>query len=75
MLWWVIIPNIPLDWAAVVDHHKALLGNKNRDMQSLCQKFCSLSWMKPHSGDAGSWHCGNLNQHEVCIVERWELTQ
>jgi hypothetical protein len=38
-----VTPIGPLEWALVVDHHKVLFGNKNRDMQSLQHKFNKLA--------------------------------
>jgi len=47
-----VTPIGPLEWALVVDHHKVLFGNKNRDMQSLQHKFNNLAGTTPPTGDA-----------------------
>jgi hypothetical protein len=47
-----IMPIGPLEWALVVDHHKVLFGNKNRDMQSLRHKFNTLAGTTPPTGNA-----------------------
>jgi len=47
-----VMPIGPLEWALVVDHHKVLFGNKNRDMQSLQRKFNALAGTTPSTGDA-----------------------
>jgi hypothetical protein len=47
-----VMPIGPLEWALVVDRHKVLFGNKNRDMQSLWRKFNALAGTTPPTGDA-----------------------
>jgi len=47
-----VMPIGPLEWALVVDRHKVLFGNKNRDMQSLRRKFNALAGTTPPTGDA-----------------------
>jgi hypothetical protein len=47
-----VMPIGPLEWALVVDRHKVLFGNKNRDMQSLRCKFNSLAGTTPPTGNA-----------------------
>jgi hypothetical protein len=47
-----VMPIGPLEWALVVDHHKVLFSNKNRDMQSLRYKFNNLAGTTPPTGDA-----------------------
>jgi len=47
-----VMPIGPLEWALVVDHHKVLFGNKNRDMQSLQHKFKALAGTMPPTGTA-----------------------
>jgi hypothetical protein len=47
-----VMPIGPLEWALVVDRHKVLFGNKNRDMQSLRRKVIALAWTMPPTGDA-----------------------
>jgi hypothetical protein len=46
------MPIGPLEWALVVDRHKVLFGNKNRDMLSLRHKFNALAGTTPPTGDA-----------------------
>jgi len=47
-----VMPIGPLIWALVVDRHKVLFGNKNRDMQSLRRKFNALAGTTPPTSDA-----------------------
>ncbi len=47
-----VMPIGPLEQALVVDRHKVLFGNKNRDMQSLQCKFNNLAGTTPSTGDA-----------------------
>lgn len=47
-----VMPIGPLEWALVVERHKVLFGNKNRDMQSLRRKFNNLAGTTPSTGDA-----------------------
>jgi hypothetical protein len=46
-----ITPIGPLEWALVVDHHKVLFSNKNRDMQSLRHEFNNLAGTRPPTGN------------------------